>query len=125
MLPDISLRGNFTLDTEGGLYCVNTAYIIGSAEKYLLGVLNSQLMNYCYRSISSTYRGGYLRYIYQYLAQLPIIKTGKDNPLYTKIESFVDQMLIAKKHFQQAKTESDKTYLARQGRVKKKMRHTR
>ena len=29
-------------------------------------------MNYLYRNISSSYRGGYLRYIYQYVSQLPI-----------------------------------------------------
>lgn len=97
MLPDISLRGNFALDSEGGNYCVNTAYIIGSQEKYLLGILNSNLMSFCYRSISSTYRGGYLRYIYQYLAKLPIIKLEKDNEVYIKMESLVDQMLEAKK----------------------------
>jgi hypothetical protein len=98
---------------EGGIYCVNTAYIIGSEEKYLLGILNSKLMNYYYRSISSTYRGGYLRYIYQYLAQLPIIKSEKTDEPYIKLENLVDQILSAKKQLQQAKTESDKNYLQR------------
>jgi len=30
------------------------------------------LMDYLYRNISSSYRGGYLRYIYQYVSQLPV-----------------------------------------------------
>src|SRR3972149_11321730 len=69
-------------------------------------------MNYYYRSISSTYRGGYLRYIYQYLAQLPIIKS-EDANTYNKLETLADQILTAKKQLQQAKTESDKDYLQR------------
>lgn len=39
MLPDISIRGNFTLDDKGEFYCVNTAYIISSQDKYLLGIV--------------------------------------------------------------------------------------
>ncbi|MBK9097563.1 MAG: Eco57I restriction-modification methylase domain-containing protein [bacterium] len=113
MLPDISLRGNFALDAEGGKYCVNTAYIIGNSEKYLLGILNSNLMTFYYGSISSTYRGGYLRYIYQYLAKLPIKQIEKQNETYIQLERLVDQMLEAKKQLQQAKTEGDKNYLQR------------
>lgn len=113
MLPDISLRGNFALDSEGGIYCVNTAYIIGNSEKYLLGILNSKLMTFYYSSISSTYRGGYLRYIYQYLSKLPIIKLEKQNETYIEMERLVTQMLSTKKQLRQAKTESDKNYLNR------------
>ena len=72
MFPDISLHGNFTMDKAGKLHCGNTAYIIPVEDFYLLGLLNSKLMNYLYRNISSSYRGGYLRYIYQYVSQLPI-----------------------------------------------------
>jgi hypothetical protein len=74
MLPDISLRGNFAFDDKGSIYCVNTAYIICSDSLGLLGILNSKLVTFIYRSLSSTYRGGYLRFIYQYLAQIPIVQ---------------------------------------------------
>ena len=70
ILPDISLRGNFTFDTEG-LYCANTAYIIVNADKYLLGILNSQLIHFIYKGMSASYRGGYLRFIQQYIATTP------------------------------------------------------
>ncbi len=96
MLPDISLRGNFTFDTEG-YYCVNTAYIIGNADKYLLGILNSQLINFIYKGMSSTYRGGYLRFIQQYLEKLPIRTINFNNPqekaIHDKLVSLVDRML--------------------------------
>jgi hypothetical protein len=72
MLPDISTRGNFCFDTNHN-YCANTAYIIPYPDFDLLGVLNSKLITFYYANISSEIRGGYLRFIYQYLVQLPII----------------------------------------------------
>ncbi|MXX50558.1 MAG: restriction endonuclease subunit R, partial [Chloroflexi bacterium] len=97
MLPDISLRGNFILDESGEYYCVNTAYIIGNADKYLLGILNSKLITFVYSHISSTYRGGYLRFIYQYLAKLPIRTIDFDNSadaaLHDEMVALVETML--------------------------------
>jgi type I restriction-modification system DNA methylase subunit len=80
MFPDISLRGNFIIDEQGGIYSVNTTYIISSNDKYLLALLNSKLSTFAYSNISSTYRGGYLRYIFQYVSQLPIYKIDFSNP---------------------------------------------
>jgi type I restriction-modification system DNA methylase subunit len=97
MLPDISLKGNFTLDNKGTMYSVNTSYIIGSFDKYLLAVLNSSLMNFFYKNLSSSYRGGYLRFIYQYMIQMAIKIIDFDNPVevskHGKIVTLVDRML--------------------------------
>ena len=96
ILPDISLRGNFTYD-EKHAFVANTGYIIPVDDKYLLGVLNSKLTTFIYGSISSTYRGGYLRFIYQYLAQLPIRVINFDNPddvaMHDEMVALVDTML--------------------------------
>ncbi|MDE2636315.1 MAG: Eco57I restriction-modification methylase domain-containing protein [Chloroflexota bacterium] len=96
ILPDISLRGNFTYDADDA-FCANTAYIIPVDDKYLLGILNSKLITFIYSSISSTYRGGYLRFIYQYLAQLPIRAIDFDNPadvqMHDKMVELVETML--------------------------------
>ena len=86
VFPDISIRGNFTVDLEGGIYCGNTAYIIPVNDLFLLGLLNSDLFDFYYRHISSSYRGGYLRYIFQYVAQLPVVKI--DETSLEQIESF-------------------------------------
>jgi len=102
MLPDISLRGNFTMDQEGGFCIVNTAYIIGSNENFLLGILASNLIDFYYRSISSSYRGGYLRFIYQYLETIPIVKPD-DEPRNT-LESNVQQILDSKNQNPEADT---------------------
>ena len=97
MLPDISLRGNFILDETGKKYCANTAYIIGSADKYLLGILNSKLITFFYENISASYRGGYLRFIYQYLEVIPIRTIDFDNPadktMHDSMVSLVETML--------------------------------
>ncbi|HEX72123.1 MAG TPA: restriction endonuclease subunit R, partial [Candidatus Hydrogenedentes bacterium] len=71
MYGDIATRGQFTLD-ESGAYLANTAYILVSDSAYLVGLLNSRLMTFCLRGISSEIRGGYLRWIRQYVALLPI-----------------------------------------------------
>ena len=96
VLPDISLRGNFTYDSYNA-FVANTGYIIPVDDKYLLGILNSQLTTFIYSSISSTYRGGYLRFIYQYLAQLPIRTIDFDNPddvaMHDEMVALVDTML--------------------------------
>jgi len=96
ILPDISLRGNFTYDADN-VYCANTAYIIPVDDKYLLGILNSKLITFIYENISSTYRGGYLRFVYQYLARLPIRTIDFDDPtdkaMHDKMVVLVDAML--------------------------------
>ncbi|MCX5840220.1 MAG: hypothetical protein NTY16_01940, partial [Deltaproteobacteria bacterium] len=39
--PDIAKESRFSFDEEG-FYSANTTYIIPSADKYLLGILNSK-----------------------------------------------------------------------------------
>jgi len=121
MLPDISMRGNFTMDTEGDCYCVNTAYIISNAEKYLCGILNSTLLTFFYRNIASTYRGGYLRFIYQYVAKLPICTIDLTNPdeksQHDKLVSLVDNMLELQKKYHEARMERDNELYERQIKI--------
>jgi hypothetical protein len=114
MLPDISTRGNFILDDQE-TYCVNTCYIISNSDKYLLGILNSKLITFFYSKVSSVYRGGYLRFIYQYLVELPIriinFEDAADKARHDHIVSLVEQMLAAKAKHAAATTESEKNRL--------------
>lgn len=102
ILPDISLRGNYTMDQEGGFCIVNTAYIIGNDENFLLGILASDLIDFYYRSISSSYRGGYLRFIYQYLETIPIVKPVEETR--KKLDDDVQKILDAKNQNSEADT---------------------
>lgn len=97
MLPDISRRGNFSLDNVGGKYCVNTAYILCKADNYLLGILNSKLITFFYAKVSAVFRGGYLRFIFQYLENLPIfhgeLQNTKEKSHHDQLVQLVEQML--------------------------------
>jgi hypothetical protein len=52
----------------------NTAYIIPTDERWLVGLLNYQLIWWLYLNISCTIRGSFVRFIAQYMEQLPIPK---------------------------------------------------
>ena len=85
IFPDIALRMQATIDTQS-CFVVNTAYILPIADYYLLGLLNSNLFLFYYSRISSTIRGGYLRYIRQYLVTLPVFQNESDISLSLKSE---------------------------------------
>ena len=117
ILPDISLRGNFIIDMEGAFYCVNTAYIISNADPYLLGLMNSSLITFFYKNLSASYRGGYLRFIYQYLIKLPVSVIDFSDHLqknrHDKIVTMVDQMLSLHRKHASSKTAHEKTAIQR------------
>ncbi|MDV7392494.1 TaqI-like C-terminal specificity domain-containing protein, partial [Arthrospira platensis SPKY1] len=90
MLPDIAIKAQCAYD-ESGTYCVNTAYIIPTAEYWLLGILNSSLVHFFYSNLTSSIRGGYLRFIRQYLEQIPIISDREE--LKAQIQQKVEAVL--------------------------------
>jgi adenine-specific DNA-methyltransferase len=85
MLPDISLKCEALLDESKGLYSVNTAYIIPELTYSDLGILNSKLILFFYSNLSQTIRGGYYRFIKQYLTQIPMLKTIILNEIVRKV----------------------------------------
>jgi hypothetical protein len=118
LLPDISTRGNCALDETGGFYSANTTYLLCSADKYLLGLLNSSLMDFYYRNLTAVYRGGYLRFFAQYLVQLPIRPIDSTNPAdavrHDRMVQLVEEMLSLQKQSAVARTGHEKTMLQRQ-----------
>lgn len=114
LLPDFSLRGDFAIDTNN-FYCTNTVYMICSAELYLLGLLNSNLMTFFYRKLLSIYRGGYLRFFTQYLVQLPIKKVDFKNPKekqqYDEITLNVEKMLELQQMLKDASNNDETEHL--------------
>ncbi|MEL7592145.1 MAG: TaqI-like C-terminal specificity domain-containing protein, partial [Anaerolineaceae bacterium] len=70
--PDIASRPEFTYDTQKA-FTANTSYIIPIGEDiYPLGILNSAAVLFFYSNVSSVIRGGYFRFIAQYVEQIPI-----------------------------------------------------
>jgi adenine-specific DNA-methyltransferase len=69
--PDIAARCEFAFDTQG-LYGGNTIYFIPRNDLALLGILNSQVVEFFYRQITSTIQQDYMRFFSPYLGQTPI-----------------------------------------------------
>jgi type I restriction-modification system DNA methylase subunit len=100
IFPDIAKGPRFHLDAEG-FYLANTGYCLGTADKYLLGILNSRLFWFAISNISIPFgiRAGEYRYrlIYQYMEKVPIrvIDAGiaTDKALHENLVSQVERML--------------------------------
>lgn len=77
LVPDIADRAAFALD-EFGQYAFTSGYgitlkpSVQETLKFVLGLLNSKLLDFYLKRISTTMRGGFFRYFTQYIEQLPI-----------------------------------------------------
>jgi len=74
---DIAKRCEFTLDFSGA-YIDATVFCIPIPDQYLLGLLNSSVVEAYYSTISSTIRGDYLRFKKIYLDTVPIVLPSPD-----------------------------------------------
>ncbi len=97
--PDISTNNRFALDFDK-IYSLNTSYVIDLDSfkydpKYLLGLLNSSILEFFFKQISPFISGGYYRYINQYLEKLPIKlpETAEEKKLADQITKKVDEIL--------------------------------
>ena len=118
IFPDIAERPQFTIDSEGGFYNANTCYNIFISDAFLLGILNSSLINFYYRNVAAVYRGGYLRFFSQYVEMLPIRPIDPSNPADTthrdRMVSLVDMMLDLNLKFAGARTGQEKIFISRE-----------
>ena len=96
---EIAARGQFAFD-EDKYFADTTVYILGSDSKYLLyllGIFNSRLWTFLFSHVSSTIRGGFFRWKFQYMSSLPIRTINFDDPAdvirHNQMVSLVDQML--------------------------------
>ena len=119
--PDIAKAPRFSLD-EGDHYLANTAYCLGTDDRYLLGILNSRLFWFAISHISIPFgvRAGEYRYrlIYQYMEKVPIrvidSKNKNDRAVHDDIVKLVEKMLALHQQLAAAKTPQDTTLLQRQ-----------
>lgn len=110
--PHIAPRGYFTLDETGNFFCANSGYFIVSNQKYLLGLLNSNLITFYYGKIASLRRNGYLKFFMKDIAKLPIYTPDFDNPddkaRHDRMVALVTEMLKLHKHLSDARTDYEK-----------------
>ncbi len=86
--------------------------------KYITGLLNSKLLDWFIKNVSTTFHGGYFAANKQFLVQLPIrtidFSNSADKSLHDRMVSLVDNMLDLHKKLAQAHLPQEKTVLARQ-----------
>jgi type I restriction-modification system DNA methylase subunit len=101
--------GSFYLDNVdvGGVILKD-----GSRENYLylLGLLHSQVLDFCFRRISAPFRGGFCSANRQFIEPLPIRRidpsSAADLKLRDDLVALVEQMLVFQKKLQETQPES-------------------
>jgi hypothetical protein len=83
--------------------------------RYFTGLLNSRLLDWFFRNVTSDFHGGYYAANKQYLVQLPIptldFNNISDKVRHDRIVSLVDLMMTATARRTAAKTEAERTRL--------------
>jgi len=118
IVPDYNNVASFTLDTKSHFYKTGYGLILKNPDidiKYLLGLLNSRLLFEYLSTISTSLRGGYIRFWTQFIEKLPIKIINSKNPaekrLYESIISLVNIILELNTHLSSAKTPDEETML--------------
>ena len=88
--PDIAQGAEFAYD-EGGYFLGNTLYLLPTKEMWLLGLLNSKAVFWFYTKTSTQIRGGFVRFIAQYVSQIPIPDINPSQKAL--LENLVDKIL--------------------------------
>ena len=123
LVPDIADRASFALDRDGR-YAFTSGYGItlksstSESPLFVLGLLNSRVLDFYLKRISTTMRGGFFRYFTQYIEQLPIRPIDFTNPAdvarHDRMVSLVERMLDLHKRLAAEQTPHVKTVLQRQ-----------
>ncbi|MCD6455448.1 MAG: N-6 DNA methylase, partial [Methanophagales archaeon] len=117
IVAEISPENRFCLDTEGFLGNTKTFNLVLEDNqtmdyKYLLGILNSKLMNFYHRLVSVPKAGGYFEYKTQFLSLYPIrtidFSIPAEKAQHDKLVALVDNMLKLQKKHHGARMERDK-----------------
>jgi hypothetical protein len=120
--PDYYAHASYCLDEDGEYYfCGGGAggYGIllkgGWVPEYVLGLLNSRLLDWYLRKVSvRAYQTAFM-YVKKYIEQLPICPIDKSNRAHhDKLVSLAEQMLKLHKDLPKARTAHDKTAIERQ-----------
>jgi hypothetical protein len=86
--------------------------------EYLLGLINSRLINWYFKLISARFRGGWMSANRQFISQLPIRTIDFNNPddkaRHDRMVAMVDNMLAWKRQLAAAQTPQEKAVLERQ-----------
>jgi len=123
LVPDIAERASFAMD-ESGAYAFTSGYGITlqkevkESPRYFLALLNSALLDFYLKHISTAMRGGFFRYFTQFIEKLPIkridFSKSSDRALHDNVVNQVDQVVSIYRRLLDTKTPHDKELLTRQ-----------
>jgi hypothetical protein len=110
--PNLSKNNNFALDTSN-FYLDHDCYGIILKDKklsnyqYILGLLNSKVLEFFLKQISPYASGKYYRYMTSYLEQIPIIQpvTDKERKNAEQLINKVEEVIKLKKKNSEANTQ--------------------
>jgi hypothetical protein len=123
--PDIAARSSFSLDETGDVFFtggVAGGYgILISPEftrEYILGLLNSRLLEWFLRKTATQMRGGYYSYEARFIRHLPIrpinFADPADRERHDRMVALVEEMLALHRQLAAARTDHEQTNLRRQ-----------
>ncbi len=120
VVPDIADRASFAWDSDGSFaftsgYGITLKPSYTMSPLYLLGLLNSTLLEAYWKQISTPMHGGFYRYFSQFLAQLPIrsidFADAADKAMHDEMVRLVNQMLTLHRQLSTTGTAREKSGL--------------
>jgi hypothetical protein len=123
LVPDIADRGSFALDSSGEFaltsgYGIVLKESVAESPMYILGLLNSKVLNFYFKQVSTTIRGGFFRYFKQFIKQLPIrpinFRKPADKASHDRMVELVERILDLNRQLAEAKVPQTRTVLQRQ-----------
>ncbi|ADZ10368.1 Type II site-specific deoxyribonuclease [Methanobacterium lacus] len=130
LTPSIANSASYSLDLEDYFYFVGSGggggggygIILQNTDvkeyQYILGLLNSKLLDIYLKECSSRFRGGYFAYNKQYIEKLPIPELNTDpndiTIIHDSIVTMVEKMLQLHKDIDIARTPQSKELIQRQ-----------
>ena len=123
LIPDIANHASFAFDEEGQYtfvsgYGITMRKDTRESPKYMLGLLNSKVLDFYLKQVSTIIRGGFFRYFTQFIAQLPICTIDFNDPedvaRHDRMVALVQRMLDMHEKLAAASIPADKTLYQRQ-----------
>lgn len=124
----LAKRASFTLDASAeycfvgggnaGGYGVEIPDSSGQSYLYILALLNSRLLDWLVKQVSTPFRGGYFSYARRFIEYLPVITIDFTDPTakarHDTMVQLVESMLALHKHRAAAQTQPEQELLQRQ-----------
>ncbi len=123
LCPYLATNNRFALDINKeyiGLTDTTVLFDNGQPEnlRYLLGLLNSKLLTFRFRSIGKLKSGDILEYFWNSISKLPIrrinLSERKEKEQHDDMVALVEQMLSLNKQLESVRTDHDKNIIQRQ-----------